>query len=316
MKKFMKACAVMAAVMLALGAALALAASTVRGSAMISEVVDTVTGGRLHVNFSNLNLPWGIFWKDGWHFDLNASDIYDSSHPVMRGDVREYSLGSDVEALKIEMGGYVFETLPSADHSFYLSTEDVEKFQCYVEGGVLYLKAVNSGVINFSVSKGKHITLYIPEGQYFRKMELELGAGQAILDGLRADKVSLEVGAGQIIGRNIQVGELEVSVGAGQIELPGMNVDVLDAEIGMGELVGTGSIQKSASLKCSMGNLELTLSGREEDFNYQMEVAAGNLTLGRSSYSGLARKRGIQNGADKNLEIDCSMGNVRISFME
>ncbi|MCH5340611.1 MAG: DUF4097 family beta strand repeat protein [Acetatifactor sp.] len=316
MKKFMKICAIMAVVMLVLGAALALMAARVRGSAVITQVVDSVTGGRLHVSFGNVGIPWGVFWKDGWHYDLDVSDVYDGSHTILQGDVREYSLGSGVKSLDIEMGGYFFETVVSADDSFYLTTKNADKFQCYVENGVLYLKAVNANMINIGGSNEKRIILSIPKDQFFEEVELELGAGQTILDNLRAEEVSLEVGAGQIIGRNIRVGELGISVGAGQVELPGMNVDVLDVEIGMGELVGSGSIQKSASLECSMGNLELTLTGREQDFNYELEVAAGNLTLGRNSYSGLARERNIQNGADKNMEIECSMGNVTILFHE
>ena len=316
MKKFMKICAIMAVVMLVLGAALALTAARVRGSAVITQVVDSVTGGRLHVNFGNVSIPWGVYWTDGWHYELDVSDVYDGSHPILQGDTSEYSLGSGIKSLDIEMGGYFFETVASADDSFYVTTKDAEKFQCYVENGVLHLKAVNANMINIGASKERRLILSIPKDQFFEEVELELGAGQAILDNLRADKVSLEVGAGQIIGHNIRVGELEVSVGAGQVDLSGMDVEVLDAEIGMGELVGSGSIQKRANLECSMGNLELTLSGREQDFNYQLEVAAGNLTLGRNSYSGLAQEHEIQNGADKNLEIECSMGNVEILFTE
>lgn len=316
MKKFMKTCAILAAIMLALGIAMTLAAGTVRGSAMISEVVESVTGGRLHVNIGNWKLPWGIFWKDGWFYDLDASKVYDGSHQIMRGDVNKYSLDSDVKSLEIEMGGYYFKTAPSSDDSFYLSTENADKFQCYVESGVLHLKAVNAGIIHFGSTNRKSITLYIPEGQYFGKIELELGAGQATLENLEAGQVSMEVGAGQVVAKNIRVGELEISVGAGQMELSGMQVDVLEAEVGMGELVCEGSIQRRASLECGMGNMELTLAGRQQDFNYQLEVAAGNLTLGASSYSGLAQERDIQNGADKNIEIECAMGNVAILFKE
>lgn len=318
MKRFMKVCAVMAIVMLVLGAALAIAATRVRGGAVITQVVDSVTGGRLHVNFGNVSIPWGVFWKDRWRYELDVSDVYDGSQPILQGEVSEYSLGSGVKSLNIEVGGYFFQTADSADDSFYLFTEDAEKFQCYVENGVLHLKAVNTDMININIggSNEKRIILAIPKNQFFEEVQLEVGAGQANMVNLRADKVSLEVGAGQIVGRNIKVGELEVSVGAGQIDLTGMDVDALDVEIGMGELVGSGSIQKSANLECSMGNLELTLTGREQDFNYELEVAAGSLTLGRNSYSGLARERDIQNGADKNMEIECSMGNVTILFNE
>lgn len=314
MKKFMKGCAILALVMLVLGAGLAIAAGTARGSAVITKVVDSVTGGRLHVNFGNWNLPWGVYWNSGVHYDLNVSDIYNDGYPILHGDTSGYSLGSDIDSLQIELGGYILETRASKDDSFYLETKNVENFQCYVENGVLCLKAVNSNGISIGITQGKRVTLFIPEEQYFEEVEVELGAGEITLENVNTGEMSLEVGAGGIYCRNIKAGELEASVGAGEIKLDGIDVEVLDVEVGMGEIVGNGSIRKSASLECSMGNLELTLKGSERDFNYRLEVAVGNLTLGRNSYSGLAKEQNIQNGAEKNMDIQCSMGNATILF--
>ena len=318
MKKFMKVCAIMAAILVVLGAALAYTAGTFRGREVVSDVVDSVTGGRVHVNWSGWNIPWGVTFRDDWHFDLNTSNVYDKDYEIYRGDVTEHEISGEFSQLDIELGGYIFETAVSPDDSFYLTTNNADKFQCYVKKGVLYLTAVNSGInISLGNISDRKLTLYIPEGTTLSKVEVELGAGQVIIDGLNAETVSLEVGAGQIQAKNIQAGKLEVSVGAGQIELPGMKVDELKAEIGMGELVGSGSIDKSADLECSMGNLELTLTGSQKDFNYQLEVAAGNLDLGSNSYSGLATEQKLLNPtAVKTMDIECAMGNVTISFEE
>lgn len=318
MKKFMKFCAIMAAILLVLGAALAFIAGTFRGREVISDVVNSVTRGRVHVDWSGWNLPWGVTIRDDGFFNLDTSNVYDKDYEIYRGDVTEHEVGGEFDQLDIELGGYIFETAVSPDDSFYLTTNNVDKFQCYVKKGVLHLTAVNSG-INISLGNitDRKLTLYVPEGVMFSKVDVELGAGQVIIDGLNAAVVSLDVGAGQIQAKNIQAGELEISVGAGQVELPGMKVDELKVEIGMGELVGSGSIDKSADLECSMGNLELTLAGSQKDFNYQLEVAAGNLDLGSNSYSGLATEQKIQNPtAVKTMDIECAMGNVTISFEE
>lgn len=317
MKKFMKVCAIMAAVMLLVGAALAFTASTVRGSEAISRVVDSVTGGRVYVNWSNWGRPWGIYVKDRWNYSVDLSDLYDYNHEILRGDVSEYTLGSDVERLEIELGGYIFNTAFTEDDCFYVTTENADNIQCYVEKGVLKLKAVDThpylvvGHIN-----ERQITLCIPRDNFLESFELELGAGQVTLNGINADEVSLEVGAGQIIAQNIRAKELEVSAGAGQVELWGVDVDKLNAEIGMGGLVGAVDVQKSAEFECAMGNMELTLMGSQQDFNYQLEVAAGNIEVGRNSYSGLAHEQKIHNGADKDISIECSMGNITILFEE
>ena len=318
MKKFMKFCAIMAAILVVLGAALAFIAGTFRGREVISDVVDSVTRGKVHVNWSGWNFPWGITLRDDWHFDLGTSNAYDNDYEIYRGDVTDFEIDGKFDQLDIELGGYIFETAVSPDNSFYLTTSNVDKFQCYVKKGVLHLTAVNSGVnISLGNITDRKITLYIPEEALLSVVELELGAGQVVIDDLNAAVVSLEVGAGQIQARNIQTGKLEISVGAGQIELPGMKVDELKAEIGMGELVGSGSINKSADLECSMGNLELTVTGSQRDFNYWLEVAAGNLDLGNDSYSGLATEQKILSPvAVKTMNIECAMGNVTINFEE
>lgn len=318
MKKFMKVCAIMAAILVVMGAALAFVAGTFRGRQVVSDVVDSVTGGRVHVNWSGWNLPWGITFRDDGFFNVDTSNIYDNDYEIYRGDVTKHEISGKFDQLDIELGGYIFETAVSPDDSFYLTTSNVDKFQCYVKSGVLHLKAVNSS-INFSLGNitDRKLILYIPEEALLSEVELELGAGQVIIDDLSAAAVSLEVGAGQIQAKNIQTGKLEISVGAGQVEIPGMKVDELKVEIGMGELVGSGSIYKSADLECSMGNLELTVKGSQRDFNYWLEVAAGNLDLGSDHYSGLAKEQKILSPvAVKTMNIECAMGNVTISFEE
>lgn len=316
MKKFMKVCAIMAAIMILVGTALAFTAGTMRSSDTISQVVESVTGGRMHVNWG-WGIPWGIYTTDKWEYSVDFSDFYDGNHDILRGDVSMYSVGSDVERIDIELGGYILDTTYTEDDNYYISTNHADRVQCYTENGVLKLKAVNSsprwGVGNIDE---RQITLCIPKDRYIESLELELGAGQVTLNGINAGEVSLEVGAGQIFVNNSRAKELEVSVGAGQVELWGVEVDKLDAEIGMGELAGSVDIHKSADLECSMGNMELTLMGSQQDFNYQLEVAAGNIEVGRNSYSGLANEQKVNNGADKDITIECSMGNITIDFKD
>ena len=317
MKKFLKVCTILAVILLLFGAALAVMASTVGGRERISEAVERVTGGRLHLDLGNRGIPFGIYWKEDWKYELDASNIYDEDYPLMEGDTTVAIPDKDVKKLQIEIGGYSFRTAPSADGAFSLTAEDVKRFQCYVSEGVLFLKAVNSDVpgLTFGKSEGG-LTLYIPEGQYFEQVDIELGAGQIQADHLKAGEVNLEVGAGQITAGELAADRLEISVGAGQAKLPEMNVGAFRAEIGMGELVGSGSLREDADLVCSMGNLKLTLAGSRQDFNYELNVSAGNLDLGEQDFDGMAVKQTIRNDAPRDMRIDCSMGNVTIRFQE
>lgn len=326
MKKFMKGCAITAAVLCLLGLLLAIAGGTARGSAAISEVVRKVTGGRVTVNIEDVK-DWGVMINDkidnieigdwGWdvNYDINEHSIFEHSHKIYKGDVAKYSLGSDVEDLDIEVGGCILEKKTSGDGNFYIEVTKAYKFQGYVEDSTLYIKASN-GAKTWNQMGSCCITLYVPKDFRFREVDVEMGAGVMQLSDLYAsESISLQVGAGQIVIDDIQGNEIDLEIGAGEIELKGMEVwGELSAEVGMGNLEVSGSVMGDAHIECAMGNVSLGLAGSEQNYNYSLECAMGNIDIGNRSYSGLAKEMSINNNAGVTVEIECAMGNVTVSF--
>ena len=318
----MKGCAIAALIMIVLGIALAFAAGTVRGSAAITEVVERVTGKRLRINLGWDRLPFGIFIEDDWfgdadwNYELDDTGIFDSNHDVYKGDQKTFYPDTDavIKELDIELGGCSFETRISDTGEFYVKTSGMNKIQVYEEKEKLHIKSVNTR-LKLTSNFGK-IILYVPEDYHYDEVDIELGAGEVTFDDLNAETISMEVGAGVIRCKSISAQGLKASVGMGQIELSKMDVDKLEAEVGMGEFVGSGIIGDSGKLECSMGNVELTLDGSSQDYNYKLEAAAGNVDIGRDSFSGLATERRINNNADRTLEIECAMGNISVRFTE
>ncbi|MDE7114318.1 MAG: DUF4097 domain-containing protein, partial [Acetatifactor sp.] len=131
------------------------------------------------------------------------------------------------------------------------------------------------------------------------------------------EDVELSLGAGQIDWQStLGASEVEIELGAGDINLADLTVDKLTAEVGMGSLEVTGDIREKADVNCAMGNIDLTLAGAENSFNYEVEVAAGNVTIGGKTYSGLAKEKDIDNDALRDISVECAMGNISISFNE
>ena len=328
MKKFMKTCAVIALVMIILGIALGIAGSSVAGRSTISQVVETVTGGRVRVDFGE---GWGIFRKvefgDNVELDLGGlsgldvnysigdTSMFSRDQNILSGDVEMYCPGDGIKNLEIQVGGCHLGTKVSKDGSVYLEAKNVRKFQGYVEDDTLYVKSTMGSGASFFDGKSE-ITLYLPEGYGFQEAEIDMGAGEMELEWLKAEEASLEVGAGRISLKSVEARELSAEVGAGQIELKNMSVGELDVEVGMGEFVAEGTVRGNADVECSMGNVEMKLDGRQEDYNYKLEGAMGNIQLGKESVGGFAQDRTIDNGADKTMEIGCSMGNITIRFRD
>lgn len=327
MKKFMKTCGIIALVMIVLGVVLGIAGSTVAGRTTISQVVETVTGGRVKVDFGDGS--WGIFNGMasigdmevdlgpglGVNYDIGDSSMFSKDHDIMSGDVELYSPGSGIRNLEMQVGGCNVVTQTSKDDRIYLEAKGMRKFQGYVEGDTLYvLGTVKSGLTWFD--EESKVTLYLPDGYTFDEVEIDMGAGALDIDKLSAAEVSLEVGAGRITLGSVEVQELTANVGAGQIELKDMAVKKLDVEVGMGEFTAQGSLEGDAQVECSMGNVEMKLDGRKEDFNYQIEGAMGSIQLDKEDMGGFAQERTVDNGAAKSMKIECSMGNITVKFRD
>lgn len=310
MKKFMKVCAIAALIMIVLGAVLGILGVSAAGGTLISQVVDQVTGGRIKVGTGEG--LWGIDF--GVHYDIGNSSMFSKSREILSGDVEKYCPGDGIRNLQVEVGGCSFETRTSEDGNFYLETKDVRKFQGYTEGDTLYIKAVMGSGLNWF--KDSRIILYLPDDYSFEEVLMDIGAGEIECRGLKADEMILDVGAGRIFLEKVQARKMEADIGAGQIELKDMRIGELDAGVGMGEFLADGVIEGDVDVECSMGNVEIRIDARKEDFNYQLEGAMGMISLDRDSYGGLAEEKEINNGADKNMDIECSMGNITIKFTE
>lgn len=326
MKGFMKGCAITALILLVVGLALGVATSTVRGRTTIEEVVEKVTGGRVRLNLGSGG-AWGFTLGDDWfqdsddvNYEIDDQLGFDSYHEVQKGDVEKYRLEGSVENLDVRVGGCAFQVKDSEDDSFYIETKNTKKFQAYIEDGTLHIISTTGSVNNWNELRDVSISLYVPAGYSYRRAELEMGAGSLIYPMLQADSASLSAGAGRIELQDAKVKSLEIEVGAGQAEVTDMQVTELDVKVGMGEFVGDGAIDGDVTMECSMGNLELCVKGRQEDFNYEIDGAMGNISLdgasGGQEFGGFSNERSIDNGAGKEMDISCAMGNITVSFRD
>lgn len=322
MKRFMKGCAITALILVVLGMVMGAVAGTVRGRIAIEDTVEAITGGRLQVNFGRLG-NWGLTLSeeifgdipDSSYYNLEDSMIFNEHYDILRGDVANHSLGSNIPKLDVEIGGCALYLEESPDEDFYLEAYNMKKLQSYVKDNTLHIKAARSGRI-WEESMNCEIILYVPKDYHFDKVEMEVGAGLIAMEEINGDEMSFETGMGQITAEYIQASNLSMSAGMGEIVVNEMNVHKLDAETGMGHIYMEGAIVKKADIECSMGGVEILVYGAKKDYNYNVECGMGSTDIGGKSYSGLAREKYIDNGAAADMNVECAMGSVQISFTE
>lgn len=318
MKKFVKVCGIIVLLLLLTGITLGVIGLATKGPEGIQEIVDSVTGGRVTINLEPLK-KFGFLVQDGLDelnsvdYDINDEMNFSSEHEILTGKVDKFCVGENVQKLDIQTGGGGFRIEASGDSSFYIEATNVGKLQTYMEEETLIVRTT-SGSQKWNDLKGDKITLYMPKNFHYSDICMELGAGKMDVDDLDADHIVLKAGAGQIDAERLTAQVLEANVGMGQINMTDITVQNLDAEVGAGGMSAKGTVKGDASVKCSMGSLELQLDGSETDFNYQMIGTMGNIKLAGQGYSGVGMQREIDNGAEKSLTAECTMGNISIHF--
>lgn len=326
MRKFMKFCFILAMVLIIVGGALYMMGRKDGGRGDMDELLSEFGGGRVSFDWED---GFGFFGHSSgvtsivdsvdMGFDPDDASIFDSSHTIWEGTFDKQMIWQgNITELTLEVGGSMVDIEESGDGSIYIEGWNVGKLQAYVEaylpeGGMLYVKSVRPANL-WDEIKNSHITLYLPEDCSLDLVDVSLGAGQLQMEDLTVESMMASIGAGQLLMEDMVIGNLDVSLGAGELRVDGMEVQSLMASIGAGNMDFSGAVNASAQISCSMGNVSMKLEGDKEDFDYQLDCVAGNMMIDGEVFAGAVVERTIDNGADKFMDIDCSMGNVEIDF--
>lgn len=178
--------------------------------------------------------------------------------------------------LDIEFGAGTLKIYYDDVEQIQIQQEDVPGFKWYVEDRALHIEGgVKVGIHN---SNGT-LEVIIPRDMKFDEVDLEVGAGEADVNGLIASKMDIEVGAGEA-------------------KITNLDVQNLNSETGTGELY-------------------VELVGSEADYSYDVECGIGEIKINGNSLGGFGSKQNITNpGASRFLSLECGIGKVQVAFQE
>ena len=149
-----------------------------------------------------------------------------------------------------------------------------------------------------NVKKKKQIKVSIPSVKEFDTVSLGVDMGTIDLEcDLKVQELSVEVGAGEFSGYgNITAAYCDLQVGAGTIDIDQLDIQKLNAD-------------------CGAGEIDMVVTGKEKDYNYDLSCGMGEINLEDSEYSGLGIEKNISNeGARKDMVLECGMGEIDVEF--
>lgn len=149
-----------------------------------------------------------------------------------------------------------------------------------------------------NVKKKKQIKVIVPSGKDFDTVSLGVDMGTIDLEcDLKVQELSMEVGAGEFSGYgNITAAYCDLQVGAGTIDIDQLDIQKLNAD-------------------CGAGEIDMVVTGKEKDYNYDLSCGMGEINLEDSEYSGIGIEKTISNeGAQKDMVLECGMGEIDVEF--
>lgn len=314
MGKFLKVCLIIGVVCVIAGVAASSAGVSFGG---LNELKEQVLKGEWSFG-DDINLDIDPF------FELDEQHFFDDNEIINQGveaktdnfgvaDVREINLkcaGVKVNFVSYDEGNS--SVTNSGD--ILVQVEKTAKYQSYLKEGVLYIKASNES----KVTGNSKIDIMIPasflqSGGY--DIKVEASASEISLASLNAADVEIDMSAGVVNWVSLSAQGLEIKMAAGVIN--GKQTIVAgetDISMSAGAVEIEGILGTETGLDLAAGSVILKLEDAYEDYNYDISCAGGKVAVGTEIVEGIAKELEIPNQAAKEIDVECSVGSVEISF--
>ncbi len=186
------------------------------------------------------------------------------------------------------------------------------------------LKIEETGSKRSRNNDSTRITIRIPEemmeeSNLLHELSLKQDAGDISVNmPLAAEKIDIKVNAGecQVQSKIHALQEFKADVGAGEIDLSVVEAAKVTLNANVGEIDASRIMADEIYVDCGIGSIDAMVSGREQDYNYEISCGVGEVSIGDNDYASLGTSKKIDNSADKRMEVDCNIGEVDISFIE
>lgn len=211
--------------------------------------------------------------------------------------------------VKIGFSGFIIKEIEGDD--FYISCENISRYQYYVEDGTLYIKEATNDVKWIS---DRSIILYVPTNTEFNQFNVGIGGGYFEANNINAETICLLVQAGQIKVNNVNTSSLFVEVELGETKIRNANTKKLDMSVKLGSIGYNGYITEDANISCELGSITLKLKNDIRDHNFDTSCELGSVKIGSYDGSGFEVEKNINHNSPYNMKLECELGNIVVTF--
>lgn len=229
---------------------------------------------------------------------VHAMKIDEVIWKISKAEDINYIAENQVHHLKID--------IHEADVHFY-EKDSIEKIEVKVSniyrGFKIYQKD-NQIIIKqpqywkWMDAKKAKINIYVPKDFEFKNINMDIGAGQTVVNGVHSQDIDIDAGAGKLNMKDIVCDDFTIDAGAGKTEIHKLD------------------IQNKMNIDLGVGELYIKLIGKQEEFDYNIDVGMGDVTIGDAHFSKISKQKISDGLVHKKINVDCGVGAVNIEMEE
>ncbi len=159
----------------------------------------------------------------------------------------------------------------------------------------------------FNVNNGD-ITITVPKE--LKDVLIKGGAGKITISDLTMNKLNIEIGAGRTDIDNIETKKTKIEGGAGSLNITSSKLNDLKLSAGAGSVSINSYIYGDSKIECGIGRTNISLFGKEDDYQIKAKKGLGNLIISGKEYG---NEVNYGNGKNK-IQIEGGIGEISVRF--
>ncbi len=232
------------------------------------------------------------------------------------GEERTFPTTSKITELDISL----------ASASLTIKTEDVDRttvkynledLRISLSGDKLSVKEKHR-LFNNSAENGAYVEIIFPlrnetaehdeAPRRFESAEIEMGAGDLLIDRLYTDELDLSLGAGEARLNNIYADEGNIEGGAGKLHFVACEISDLELDMGVGELT-IMSVLRHSNINIGIGDADITILGNKDDYKLILSKGIGEITVDGEDVG-----NGTAGNGEYKVKVNGGIGEINIKF--
>ena len=299
MKSWMKGMLAASGALLMMGVAL-----TVTGQLMGTKSLE-YHNGEWHLN-DNKNASLFLEWND----EQAPRSKTEKEFSLEGETIESIKTGDDVTANLVIRQGNAWEISYDLDYP--------EKFSYQLKGKELKIDYQQPSNSSLDGAEEQVITITVPKDAQLKEIDVASSMGNIEMDDLICQKVEAECSLGNNTVNNLQAEEIELSNSLGNITTQNLTVEKeAKFSASTGNIDADGTFHGNVEVSVDLGNARLIVRGASRN-DYELEASSdmGNLVIDGDKMDGemMGADFQLENGQNRKIQIDSSVGDVEITF--